>query len=169
VSDDVTGEIEQVAPSWTQSPRVLFVKSFWQLLLGSVLMAGGLAAILIGWFGASGTNQVWAQMPYLISGGLLGLALVFAGAALVFAFYLARLNLITERRFGELRDALLRGSSSEAAGEPSTNGRVVAAAAGTKYHRPTCALVAGKSGTRTMTVAQASRQGLDPCGICEPV
>jgi hypothetical protein len=50
---------------------------------GTVLVAVGLAAIGAGWFGASGTRDVSDQIPYLISGGLFGLALVVLGAALL--------------------------------------------------------------------------------------
>ena len=150
---------EQHEPNWTASPRVLFVKSFWQLLLGSALITLGIAAIMVGWFGASGTDKVWAQMPYLISGGLLGLALVFAGAALIFAFYLARLNLVTERRFRDLEHALLmRVPLMDCEDVVSSNGHVVASASGTKYHRPDCLLVVNKPKTRAMTAEQASRR-----------
>lgn len=151
------------------SARLLFVKTFWQLLLGSVLIAGGIVAIFLGWFGASGTNQVWAQIPYVISGGLLGLGLVFAGAALVFAFYLARLNLVTEGRLRAIETAL-KPIPAPADDAPTIErpSAVVALSAGTKFHRPDCTLVAGKPGARSMTPSQASRKGLEPCGVCEP-
>lgn len=152
------------------STRVLFVKTFWQLLLGSLLIVGGIVAIFLGWFGASGTNEVWAQIPYLISGGLLGLGLVFAGAALVFAFYLARLNLVTEGRLRAIEDAITGAPASpdEAPTIEQPSASVVALSSGTKFHRPDCMLVAGKRGARSMTTTQASRKGLAPCGVCEP-
>lgn len=52
-------------------------------VLGTVLVVAGLAAIGAGWWGASGTRDVSDQIPYLISGGLLGLALVVLGTALL--------------------------------------------------------------------------------------
>ncbi len=71
---------------------------------GIVLVVAGLVAIGVGWWGASGTLVVGEQMPYLISGGILGLALVVIGSMLLLAqslrsflrFWLVRL--IAEQR-----------------------------------------------------------------------
>ncbi len=60
------------------------------LLAGIGLGALGVVAILIAWFGASGTAIVAEQIPYLISGGLLGLGLIIAGAALFVRYSLSR-------------------------------------------------------------------------------
>jgi hypothetical protein len=61
----------------------------WMITAGSALAVGGLALIVLGWVGASRTVLVAGQIPYLISGGLLGLALVVVGAFLYFAYWLA--------------------------------------------------------------------------------
>jgi hypothetical protein len=45
-----------------------------------VLVVAGLGTTLAGWYGASRTVVVAEQLPYLISGGLLGVALVFIGS-----------------------------------------------------------------------------------------
>src|SRR5438105_2525020 len=58
---------------------------------GGVLLLGGFVAIVIGWFGASHAGNVFEQIPYMISGGLLGLGLVFAGGAFYFAYWLTRM------------------------------------------------------------------------------
>jgi len=50
---------------------------------GIALVVVGFVVILIGWWGASGTNQPSAQLPYLLSGGFLGLAFVALGATLL--------------------------------------------------------------------------------------
>ena len=52
------------------------------LVAGGVLMPVGIVLILLGWAGASRTPFAWEQTDYLISGGILGLALVFAGGFL---------------------------------------------------------------------------------------
>src|SRR3954469_18410866 len=64
----------------------------------SLLMKAGLALVVIGgictgsgWWGASGTANLAEQIPYLISGGLFGIALVVAGTGLVMRYSLARL------------------------------------------------------------------------------
>jgi hypothetical protein len=60
------------------------------LIAGMVLPVLGLIAILIGWWGASGTAYPAEQFPYLLSGGVLGLGLIIAGAALFVRYSLTR-------------------------------------------------------------------------------
>lgn len=60
------------------------------LLVGMGVAVVGLVVILIGWWGASGTAIVAEQIPYLISGGLLGLGLVIIGGALFVRYSLTR-------------------------------------------------------------------------------
>jgi hypothetical protein len=59
-------------------------------LAGVVLMPLGLVLVLIGYVGASGTTQLSSQVPYLISGGLLGLGCTVVGAALFLRYSLGR-------------------------------------------------------------------------------
>src|SRR4051812_14045927 len=61
------------------------------LRLGAVLLPLGLTLILLGWYGASHTTLQFEQTPYLISGGLLGLALVVAGGFIYFGYWIMRL------------------------------------------------------------------------------
>jgi hypothetical protein len=51
-------------------------------------MTMGLSAILLGWFGAARSTLVEEQVPYLISGGLLGVALSTIGALVFFSYWL---------------------------------------------------------------------------------
>ena len=61
------------------------------LTAGVVIAAVGFVFIAAAWWGASGTRDVTDQIPYLISGGLVGLGLVTVGIGLVLRFSLARL------------------------------------------------------------------------------
>ena len=58
------------------------------LTVAGALMSGGVCAILLGWFGASRSTLVEEQVPYLISGGLLGVALATVGALVFFSHWL---------------------------------------------------------------------------------
>ncbi len=58
---------------------------------GIALAIAGLAVIGLGWWGASGTKYVYQELPYVISGGFFGVALVFLGAALFARYSVARL------------------------------------------------------------------------------
>jgi hypothetical protein len=60
------------------------------LLAGTVLMPLGLVLVLVGYLGASGTTELSSQVPYLISGGLLGLGCTVVGAALFLRYSLGR-------------------------------------------------------------------------------
>ena len=57
---------------------------------GGALIPVGILLIILGWWGASDTVLVDEQVSYLISGGLLGLALVITGACLYVRYWLAR-------------------------------------------------------------------------------
>ena len=101
-----------------QHPRFL-------LALAATLMTIGLTAILLGWIGAAHSTLLEEQVPYLISGGLLGLALSIIGALLVFTHWHtvsireARLHEAARRRdHAELIEALRALAPQEA-----SNGR----------------------------------------------
>jgi hypothetical protein len=53
------------------------------LLPGLVALVLGFGVMLLGWWGAARTHREIEQIPYLISGGLIGLGLVIVGALLV--------------------------------------------------------------------------------------
>jgi hypothetical protein len=58
----------------------------WRQALAGALLVAGLVAILVAWYGISGTLDPGAQMPYLISGGVGGSALIAFGVALLVAY-----------------------------------------------------------------------------------
>jgi membrane glycosyltransferase len=60
------------------------------LFAGIVLMPLGLVLVLIGYIGASGTTEFSAQVPYLLSGGVLGLGVTVVGATLFLRYSLGR-------------------------------------------------------------------------------
>ena len=61
------------------------------LVLGGILAPLGVAVVLLGWWGASHSAYDFEQIPYVISGGLLGLSLVFIGCFFYFAHWLTQL------------------------------------------------------------------------------
>lgn len=58
------------------------------LAVAGAMMALGILVILIGWAGAANSTLVEEQIPYLISGGLLGVALTTVGALTLFSHWL---------------------------------------------------------------------------------
>ena len=61
------------------------------LVLGGIIAPLGLVVVVLGWWGASNTPYDFEQVPYLISGGMLGLGLVFLGSFFYFAHWLTQL------------------------------------------------------------------------------
>jgi len=76
----------------------------WLFALGGGLVLAGIVLVLIGWVGTSRTVLVAGQIPYVVSGGLLGLGLIFLGGFLYFGYWLALL-LRDSRERGERQDA----------------------------------------------------------------
>lgn len=62
----------------------------WFQLAGAVLPVLGLLAIVVAWYGVAHTARLWRQTPYLVSGGLLGLGLIFLGGFGYFAFWMTK-------------------------------------------------------------------------------
>jgi Zn-dependent protease with chaperone function len=62
------------------------------------LVTGGFAVMLLGWWGAAHTHRQIEQIPYLISGGLIGLGLVLLGGLLLAtAVWMATLRRMQEQ------------------------------------------------------------------------
>jgi len=61
----------------------LIVRGLWDRIGGWALIALGGLALLLGWVGVSGTPLPSEQIPYVVSGGLAGLAFIGVGATLL--------------------------------------------------------------------------------------
>lgn len=151
-------------------------------LVGGMLAAAGAVLVLLGWYGASQTSRVYLQIPYLISGGLLGVVLAVAGGCAYLASWLTRLVQDQQARTDEAvaasrdtTDALIRIEALLAAATGSTAAASVALAdpvtmlvatpSGKLAHRPTCPTVAGRTDLRPATLG--GDDGLAPCRMCE--
>lgn len=153
--------------------------------LGTACVVAGIIVIALAWNGAASVDFVQGQVPYLLSGGAIGLALCVLGAALMVIQNSRHDRSLVQAELQELNRAVARlanavaslstGATNGGASRPATAGlgSLQAADAGTvvtgrsSYHRPTCRLVAGKD-LPTTTAAAAARDGLAPCRICQP-
>src|SRR3954469_6894409 len=151
----------------------------WLLLTGGALMPLGFLLIILGWVGASHTPLLFEQIPYMISGGLLGIALVFAGGFVYFAYWMTLLVRESRTAREDLQASLSRlenllasgamiGGSFAPADYDSSNGHAsfVATATGTMIHRPDCVAVANRDGLRAVS---PDTPGYTACGLCEPL
>jgi hypothetical protein len=55
----------------------------WLETIGMCLIVFGFVCIILGWYGAAHSPYLYQEVPYLISGGLLGVALVIGGGIFV--------------------------------------------------------------------------------------
>lgn len=78
----------------------------WLFALGGALVVAGVIAVIVGYIGTSRTVLVSGQIPYLVSGGLFGLALVFVGGFLYFGHWMAMLVREGRERGAEDRNDL---------------------------------------------------------------
>ncbi|MFP5352002.1 MAG: hypothetical protein ACLGIB_05515 [Actinomycetota bacterium] len=138
-------------------------------VIGFFFMTLGVVLIALAWNGAANRNFVEGQFPYLLSGGVMGLALVIVGATLLFlATIRAERELMTDR-FDEMIRLLgrnLNRLSVSSNGSGTIGPQVVAS--DTVFHRAECKILQGKEGLATVTVEQAEAEGLTPCRVCEP-
>jgi hypothetical protein len=135
--------------------------------LGLFFCLAGLAVMWAGWNGAASYNDIRKQFPYLISGGMVGLALVVIGVGLMIIQSQRADRVQLEANLLELRSILDRMTglpASNGAAETETN---LVVAGPSAYHRPTCKLVAGRD-LRKMTIQQAETADLEPCRTCAP-
>ncbi len=150
-------------------------------IVALVLAVAGFAMIVLGWSGMTNAITADAQLPYMLSGGFGGVALILGSVGLLLVAQIR-----AERR--KLTDVLAvvavavavavaqttsartpgpaRGVQVPAAGA-TDGGRAVVAGAST-YHRPDCRLAQGASGLRRTSVEAAKASGLAACPMCDP-
>jgi hypothetical protein len=138
---------------------------------GLVVVLVGLVVVFLGWNGAASYNFLPAQFPYLISGGLGGLALVVLGAALIVVDNQRRDRANLEASLAELRRAVEQLAASAATGNGARAGggdAALVAIGQSSYHRPTCRLLDGRDSLTMVPREQADEQGLSACRVCHP-
>jgi len=155
-------------------------RMFWQWVwsavrpvVGWLLALGGAVALFVGWWGVSGETLTAKQIPYLVSAGLTGIALfVMAGVFLATDDIRRQFAQITDLQ-RKVDDLYALFAADVAAGETghvagTSAATYVALPAGSSYHRPDCALVAGKSEAAAVDATAARDRGLSPCRVCAP-
>jgi hypothetical protein len=156
-----TGGDRLTAAASRLRPRTGIPVDKWFQIIGTVLPLLGILAIVAAWYGVSHTAREWRQTPYVVSGGLLGLGLIFLGGFTYFAYWLTKLVEQTHRQTATLEriEAALTGRSLD--GDVGPDSLVVS---GGMAHRPECALLAGKDDVRPLPAAG----GVPACPVCEP-
>lgn len=137
--------------------------------LGVLICLLGFAAIFFGWNGAAGKNVSMAQFPYLISGGVTGIALVIIGAAMLIIQNAredrARLEAVLERVAAAMEAS--SATAGRGASAPEAGGAMVLAGS-TSYHRLECSLAEARDEAFVVGIEEAFTRQLHPCRVCRP-
>jgi hypothetical protein len=163
------------SPATTSRPRPEI-----HSLVGYVAMVIGAVLLFLGWYGVSGSANLAEQIPYLASASIPGAALVIAGAAYTASDRTRRSNeraaemvaalyrLLTEAVSGDdgaqVAASETRGTTATGLHEPA----LVQVGGGSRFHRPDCALVAGKTEVETVQAEDIADRRLSACPICDP-
>lgn len=146
-------------------------------LLPVVTIVGGFALIALGWNGAASLDYTQGQIPYLISGGLAGMAAVFYGSAALVVRAIKKGQARQHAELEELNRTLQRLSAvlswngngharREALVEQAPD---LVVAGPSSFHRSGCRMVRGREELLVrIPKAEAERQGLSPCRVCAP-
>ena len=188
VRGDPTGEtpvvvLDERKPRRRLVPADLDLRNTWQVAVGAILLPLGIALIILGWHGAAYGKVDQQQIPYLISGGLLGLAIVIVGCFFYFSHWLYRIYDQADLHHQEavreqtemikaLLDAVQASGPAGAGWRPDQGGnggaQFVATPTGSNFHTPGCPIVAKRyPNVRTVTADEAD--DMTPCRICEPL
>lgn len=96
------------------------------VLPAAVALVAGFAFIILAWWGAAHSFREIEQIPYLISGGFLGLGLVFVGglmlAAAVIVSVMRQFEAEAEQRAARQMEALVERLRVDADGRPTADG-----------------------------------------------
>jgi hypothetical protein len=169
--------VEQPSPDAVPQPKRTrrsfdsrtFVRENARMLITIALLGGGIVFVILGWYGAAHTNILTEQIPYLISGGLLGMGLIIVAGVMA-------AGASQERSTDDLRREIARALASMSSGAPdrgvradafSSNGHhVFVVQGGRSYHVAGCPILEGKQGVKELLPAQAASSGYAACKLC---
>ncbi|HVY11671.1 MAG TPA: hypothetical protein VHB18_16130 [Mycobacteriales bacterium] len=184
--DDATRKVRP----WSRPTSAL--SNTWQILVGVILTPLGVLFLILGWYGAAHASYVQQQIPYVESGGFIGLGCLILGGLLYWAHWLYRIydqadlhhrelaSQLERHHEGQMRfleeqiqvlEAVLDGSapserSSRRRSRVSTGEiEYFATESGTAYHLRDCAILAHHP--QGVVAVDAERQAqMKPCRIC---
>jgi hypothetical protein len=115
--------LAQVVDGGQRGPGDRNVRKIMQVL-GMLAVGFGFVTILLGWYGAAHSPYQYEEIPYVISGGLLGLALIVGGGILILCAWSlrqveeARRNAVAIVRSVDRLERLLRAADEDEGATP---------------------------------------------------
>lgn len=136
--------------------------------LGVLLCVIGFIALFLGWNGAASKNVIMAQFPFLISGGMVGLAIVVIGASMLIVQNAREDRARLEAKLERLITAVEHGSGGSPARAASVSDGSMVLAGLASYHRLDCTLPAAREEAHLLPLDDAIARGIEPCRVCRP-
>ena len=154
----------------------MFKRLGYSVTIALIVIATGFVFLGVAWDGAASVDCVQCQIPYLLSGGGIGIGLIVVGAGLLLFEAGRRVIDRLESRLDQLSESL---QIAGAASSGSSNGSVAGGAEITpptdavvigrsSFHRQDCRLVAGKGDLLYASLQDALDKGLTNCRVCDP-
>lgn len=164
-------EAELSAQTAAETPRsvrkavlsVMQITAVARLAATVTLFVVGVILVMLGWYGAAHTNILTEQIPYLISGGLLGLGLIIVAGFLASS---ASAEMQSERMRRDIVEAIrTQPFASDASGPaPTANGHAYfAVKGGLSYHQAGCPILEGKD---VKAISGKAKAPLAACKLC---
>jgi hypothetical protein len=128
------------------------------------MTCGGLGALFLSWWAASGTGKLNRQITWMFV-AILGIVVIGAGN---FLWLLAGRRAVGARRRTLLEGLEALDADVLASGTDTTRDDApiyLTIAGSTRYHLPSCLLVRGKAAS---SVDPKKRRGAKPCEMCRP-
>lgn len=129
----------------------------------------GFLALYLGWNGAANKACVDCQIPYLLSGGAVGLGLIATGLGVLVVQSSKRNRAELEDKL----DALIDAMEASSGGRPAIRGaapklpRTHVLVGDSTFHTQDCRLAAHRD-VEALPRREAVDRGLDPCRVCTP-
>ena len=132
--------------------------------LGVLFCLLGFVIMFLGWNGASRYPNVAQQFPYLISGGVIGLAIVVVGAALL----VVQNHRVDRARLEAAIDRLAAAVDAQGGALPDAGLGGYVVAGQSSYHRVDCSLAEARDDAELVGIDEAMDRNLSPCRVCTP-
>jgi len=165
-------QVEKAASAVKAKPKARgdarrFVLENARVLLALALLVIGVVLVMLGWYGAANTNILTEQIPYLISGGLLGMSLIIVAGVVGSSASLSRENRDMHRDLPHTVATVEPLRSVPSPRRAPSDGSVYVVPGGHSYHLPGCPIIEGKR-PQELTLDDATSSGYTTCKLCGP-
>ncbi len=151
----------------------MFKRLGYSVTIALIAITAGFVVLGVAWDGAASVDCVQCQIPYLLSGGGIGIGLIVVGAGLLLFEAGRRVIGRLEARLDQLSESLQVAGAASSNGSAAGAGEITPAPDAvvigrSSFHRQDCRLVADKDDLTYASPEDALDKGLTNCRVCDP-